>query len=58
MNRLCCPLFLLIFLILPMPLLIGCSGSNEPAQVAPNDEPLRLGDESPLDQINAEGMEP
>lgn len=51
-------LYLLRILIVPIPLLIGCGGSNDPAQVAPNDEPLRLGDDSPIDQLGAEGTEP
>ncbi|WP_169973908.1 hypothetical protein [Tautonia rosea] len=54
MNSLLRSSTLLLALLTPMMLISGCGG-NDPAPIAAEpDEPLKLGDDSPLDQLGAD----
>ncbi|WP_161602331.1 hypothetical protein [Tautonia marina] len=45
---------LVLALITPMVMIAGCGG-DDPAPIAASpDEPLKLGDDSPLDQLGAD----
>ncbi|MEW4566351.1 hypothetical protein AB1L88_00650 [Tautonia sp. JC769] len=45
---------LVLALFSPVAVLSGCGGNDPAPAAAPSDEPLKLGDDSPLDQLGAD----